>query len=176
MLPFVVPENRRLRCAGAELSSNRVRKAFSLVEIVLALGIISFALVGIMGLFPVAMKSAQESQRETRAAQIAQQVFNDLRGTPATNALLAMDTDLTAAQLRLNFSNSSSNVIFYSQEGRVLGTNATGDAIYRVEVVVAPNDPMNGLSRVQTRLSIPANAPSASQSHYSFVTLMNQAK
>ena len=42
-------------------------QAFSLIEIVLALGVISFAIVGIMGLFPVAMRAAQESQSETRA-------------------------------------------------------------------------------------------------------------
>ena len=42
-----------------------------MVEIVLAIGIISFALVGILGLIPAAMDSAIKSQRETQATCIA---------------------------------------------------------------------------------------------------------
>ena len=46
-------------------------RGFSLIEVVLALGIISFAIVGIIGLMPVAMKSAGDSMRETDATFIA---------------------------------------------------------------------------------------------------------
>ena len=148
--------------------------AFSLIEIVLALGIISFALVGIMGLFPVAMKSAQESQRETRAAQIAMQIFNDLRGTPATNALIATSTNILTSQMRINLMNSSSNVVYYDRDGVTLGTNTMADAIFLGEILVTPSSPMAGLSRVQATVETPANAPAGSRSRYTFVTLMGQ--
>lgn len=150
------------------------RKAFSLIEIVLALGIISFALVGIMGLFPVAMKSAQESQRETRAAQIAMQIFSDLRSTSGTNALLAINTNILTTQLRINLTGPSSNVISYGQDGLPLGSGTTDGAIFLGEIIVTPNSPMSGISRIQTTIETPAAAPTASRSKFTFVTLMDQ--
>lgn len=156
-----------------EVALNR-RSAFSLVEIVLALGIISFALVGIMGLFPVAMKSAQDSQRETRAAQIAMQIFNDLRGTPGTNSLIATGTNLLATQLRVNLTNGSTNYVCYDRDGTTIGTNVTPDAIFVSEIRVVPNTPMAGVSQVQASIETPANAPTNARSRYVFVTLMDQ--
>ena len=57
--------------------------AFSLVEIVLAVGIISFALVGILGMFPVALDAATRSREETQAAFIARSIYSDLAGYPS---------------------------------------------------------------------------------------------
>jgi type II secretory pathway pseudopilin PulG len=51
------------------------RHAFSLVEVVLALGIISFAIVAIIGVFPVGLSTGRSAQEETRAPQIAQTIF-----------------------------------------------------------------------------------------------------
>ena len=44
--------------------------AFSLVEAALSLAIISFAMIAIMGLFPVALHTARDSDNETRATFI----------------------------------------------------------------------------------------------------------
>lgn len=57
------------------------RSAFSLTEVVLALGVVAFAAVAILGLFPVALDTARESQRETYATLIARSLFADLRAT-----------------------------------------------------------------------------------------------
>lgn len=54
------------------------RAAFSLVEIILALGVISFAIVAILGMFPVAVQAATESQEETQAALIARGLFEQV--------------------------------------------------------------------------------------------------
>ncbi len=153
---------------------NPVRTAFSLIEIVLALGIISFALVGIMGLLPVAMKSAQESQRETRAAQIAQQIFSDLHAMSPTNTFVAINTNILTSQLSVNLANASSNVISYAQDGLPLGQGTNTEAIYLAAVTVVPNVPVAGLSHVQATIETPALANSSNRSKYSFVTLMKQ--
>lgn len=59
------------------------RKGFSLIEVVLALGIASFALIGILSIFPVALGTAQDAVIETKVALIAQNIFSDLRdGAP----------------------------------------------------------------------------------------------
>jgi uncharacterized protein (TIGR02598 family) len=59
-------------------------KGFSLVEIVLALGVISFALVAIIGLLPIGLASGRASIQETRANLLAQQIFATLRSQPFT--------------------------------------------------------------------------------------------
>ena len=58
---------------------NQRRTAFSLVEVVITLGIIAFALVAIIGLLPIGLKSGRASIQETRANQLAQQLFNTIR-------------------------------------------------------------------------------------------------
>ena len=48
--------------------------AFSLVEIVLAIGIVSFALLGMMGLVSVSFQSERSSASDTDLAALSQQL------------------------------------------------------------------------------------------------------
>jgi uncharacterized protein (TIGR02598 family) len=59
------------------------RGGFSMVEVALALGIVGFSMLAIMGLFPLAMNTARDSLTETRATQLAQDTFSDLVGQRA---------------------------------------------------------------------------------------------
>lgn len=54
-------------------------RAFSLVEVTLALGIIAFALLAIVGLIPIGMKSAREAVEDTRTGLILQDAANRTR-------------------------------------------------------------------------------------------------
>lgn len=55
---------------------NTTRKdAFSLIEVVIALGIFSFAMVGIFALIPVSMNSIRSVSNEIRANEIAETIF-----------------------------------------------------------------------------------------------------
>ncbi len=66
-------------------SSGRLRRAvaaFSLVEVTLALGIVTFALVGVIGVLPVAMNSSRQSFDKNRAAAIAETLFTSFRSQP----------------------------------------------------------------------------------------------
>ena len=56
-------------------SSCAHRSAFSLVEVVISIGIFAFVIVGIVGLFPAALRIRAESALDTRAAMIAQQLM-----------------------------------------------------------------------------------------------------
>jgi len=53
--------------------------AFSLVEVTLALGVAAFALLAILGMLPVSLKTQQASIQQTTANQIISQIFSDLR-------------------------------------------------------------------------------------------------
>lgn len=71
--------------------------AFSLTEVVIALGIFAISMVGILALFPVASSAGRESSEETQAAILALTILSDLsvsandRG--ATNAWLIRGKD-----------------------------------------------------------------------------------
>jgi type II secretory pathway pseudopilin PulG len=56
--------------------------AFSLVEVTLALGVMAFCLVALLGLLPVGMNSNRAALEQTAAASVANAVAVDLRQTP----------------------------------------------------------------------------------------------
>lgn len=151
----------------------RIVPAFSLIEIVVALGIISFAIVGIMGLFPVAMRAAQESQRETRAAAIAQQIFSDLESTSGTNRFIL--TGSGGERSNINIAIAATNTpheIYFSDAGAVQ-TNVGPNSLFIAHLYVTPDSPRAGMSRVEALIQAPSVAAVSNRMKYSFVTLLN---
>ena len=57
--------------------------AFSLVELVLALGIVAFCLFAVFGLMPVGMQTNRNATSQTAATNIIAAIVADLRTTPA---------------------------------------------------------------------------------------------
>jgi len=102
--------------------------AFSLVEVVLALGVISFAIVAILGVFPIGLATGHSAQDETRAPQIAQTIlagFASQASTQFSNVqILGLTFDLTT---------SSTQVLYAGNDGQLLPT-ATG-ATYAVAII-----------------------------------------
>ena len=63
--------------------------AFSLVEVVLALGVAAFALTAVLAMLPVGLKTQQTSIQQTIANNIISQVIGDLRAAyskPGSNS------------------------------------------------------------------------------------------
>ena len=60
-------------------SRSRACSAFSLVEILLALGVAAFALIAVMGMLPVAAKVQQASVQQTKANGVISQIVDFLR-------------------------------------------------------------------------------------------------
>jgi Tfp pilus assembly protein PilV len=101
----------RLRFAPALATchSESASGGFSLVEVVIAIGIFAFVIVGIVGLFPAALRIRSESALDTRATMIAQQMMSAIdsssslssvvipvgttRGNPATRTVNLLDTN-----------------------------------------------------------------------------------
>ena len=72
--------------APAPSLSRRLRRgAFSLVEVTLALGIVTFALVGVIGVLPTAMSSGRQGFDQNRAAAIANTLFTSFRSQSFNN-------------------------------------------------------------------------------------------
>ena len=149
---------------------------FSLVEVVLALGVIAFAITGIMGLFPVAMRTALESQRETRATLIARKIFSDLEASTPDGLLIALGTDLTSVSSFISpkpsLTNSWQHVISYDNDGLPLGNGTNSAASFLASIQCSPNTPITGLSRIQVDVMTPALAPAALRTTNTFVSLL----
>ena len=74
---------------------SRALHAFSLIEVTLALGLCSFAIVGVFGLLAVSMNSTRSSASDTTLAAMVGEVQADLRG----RAFPDVENGLSAASL-----------------------------------------------------------------------------
>jgi uncharacterized protein (TIGR02598 family) len=78
MMPIVFWTSRR----RAHYCHLRYSEAFSLVEVVVALGIATFGILVIAALLPVGIKSTKDSVEETKAINVMSEVIADRRATP----------------------------------------------------------------------------------------------
>lgn len=78
--------HERGQIVGADpRDSSGIFRGFSLVEVVMALGICSFVLISVMGLLVVAQKSAKDAIELTQAGKIVQAVGSQLLQSSFTN-------------------------------------------------------------------------------------------
>lgn len=59
-------------------SNNRKNTGFSLVEVVLALGVCSFAMIAIVGMIPVGLSTFKDAMNTTVRSQIVQSIASDV--------------------------------------------------------------------------------------------------
>ena len=162
-------------------------RGFTLIEAALSLAILSFAIVAIMGLFPVAMQTSRESNRETRAALIARRIADELQSLSGTNTALVKGPSVTNPgwQMKgLDLSVPSIHVLTYDEQGEGLTHDISPEAFqspipapgayFAAEIRVTPDPSRPAISRVQATVEAPASAPSSRRSRFVFVTLMTQ--
>jgi len=58
---------------------------FSLVEVTVAIGIVAFAMLAVVGLLPTGMKIARNSAEQAQAADVVHTLAESLRGAATTN-------------------------------------------------------------------------------------------
>jgi uncharacterized protein (TIGR02598 family) len=157
---------------------SRSRAGFSLIEIILAVAVIAFALTAILGLFPVAVGAATDSQRETQAALIARSILDQLAARPGsatryftleTNA--ASSTDLPQTKIPLDSANTYTNAAVLDSGGSpVTGGASDPQMAYAVDIAVAPLPaPNDKLSQIT--VTVKTRSPNIS---YPFTTLLSQ--
>lgn len=132
------------------------RSGFSLVEVVVAIGIVSFAVLSTFGLLSVATDTNRRARDEQAAAQLVQNEFQRIRSLgsaqfPGTYVTRYYDTNLTD-----------------------LGTTLNSAAIYQLQIaIVTPTAPAAADRIFNAEVHYPANAPTANQNIVRFTTLMN---
>ena len=111
-------------------------RAFSLVEMTLALGVAAFCLIGVFGLVPVGVQTNRNATSQTAATNILSSVVSDIRASPAGQSL--------SARYKISRSKKSTTRVCFDGQGgwtKLTGTNTVcpADSRYRVIVQVANN-------------------------------------
>lgn len=122
--------------------SGASQRAFSLIEVALALGIAAIALVAIIGLIPIGLNSNQASSEQTAAAGLAAGIVADLQATPVEIPPEVKNS--LRYQVPLPISGNTSHSLFLREDGALAGgidTDASQDARYRATLfITAPTD------------------------------------
>jgi prepilin-type N-terminal cleavage/methylation domain-containing protein len=115
------------------------KKGFTLIEVVLALGVCSVALVSIMGVLSIAIGTNGDSNTDTTLAAMSRHVLNDLRAVPFDALWEATPREADNPQPpAAGVADSPPDTIYYfTQEGLPAPTPA--EAIYRCVVHKTPD-------------------------------------
>jgi len=104
--------------------------AFSLVEVVLALGVIGFAIIAMLGVIPVALSTGRDAQNETRAAQIAQDIVTSISSQSQAsfpNVTIAQPSSQFSYNVDLS-SAKTYNTLGADNDGNLVALATAGDA------------------------------------------------
>jgi len=155
---------------------SRSVKAFSLIEVLVAIGIVSFAVVAIVGMLPIALNTARDSMLETDAAVIAQRVFAELQAGTGTNRPVSINVNGDTKEIIL--SSDGTNYLAFGEACEVRSSPTSEAPItesgvsFLGVVSVSTNTGIFHLSRVEVSITSPASAQASSRTTNTFVTLM----
>ena len=153
--------------------STRIQAAaFSLIEIVLAIGVVSFAFLGVFGLLPAGLDVFRKSMDASVGSQLVQQVLTEAQQTEfvllSRGAKPEPGDDTPPPPYREYIP-----IRYYDEEGNELPAEKAAKSVYQVHVVVQnlPKFPdsqnkntieMNDLATVVVQVATnPANRPLA---------------
>ena len=168
-MPGKVSSPSRLNPAG--------NPAFSLVEVVVALGIVSFAIVAVMGMLPIALKTSRESMTETDAALIARRIFSEISCGTNSQRAVSMDTNNSVKTIDLA-GDSTNTVIAFRENGEALYATNSINAVnstaidYLAQISISTNTGISNLSRILVDILSPAAASPTNRVTNSFCTLV----
>ena len=94
----------------------------SLVEVTLSIGIVGFAMLAILGLMPVGLKSGGDAIDATRTSFICQDAQNRVRAR-VNYAMFAAAADVPMT-------------LYYDRDGVFVGTTPSARALYRVDATI----------------------------------------
>jgi uncharacterized protein (TIGR02598 family) len=152
--------------------------AFSLVEVVLAMGIVSFALIIMFALLPIGLKSNNDSMGESQGINLLQALIADRKSTAYSN----YSTSYNIPALT-NVTSQMTGTLYVMEDGLTTNAQATA-ARYCVNYTIYPatniysgatNNPISGPPQpvsINFRVSWPAaqtNRPSSVEAIATFM-------
>jgi len=82
---YRLPIKRGTLCAARWRCSCENTRAFSLVEVVLALGLVSFCLIAVLGLMPVGLKVVKNANEQAAAATVLSSITRSIRSATTSD-------------------------------------------------------------------------------------------
>ena len=150
------------------------REAFSLVEVVLALGIAIFVLISLTGLLGAAHNAGAESAKTIDAAGVASQIINRWRTVVEWNAshtnpaVAPASFPLPATIPTVGGEVSATSSIYIDNEGMV--ASSAQDGAFRLSYRVSRESAFPQTLQVHLQLSWPPQAPITNASRYDAVS------
>lgn len=139
----------------------RYIRSFSLVETVVAIGLVSFSVLATVGLLSIGGDTGKKAKDESSAARLTDNEFQRLRSLSASAGFWPANTSTTPTYSSKYYDSNLTEL-----------PNST-NAIYQLNIafVAAPSGTADFVANAEVRY--PANAPAANQSVFRFTTLMN---
>ena len=137
----------RHQACTADTTSRHVNSstssAFSLIEVVLAIGVVAFALLGIFSLFSASLKTNNDASAQQEGFEVAETIRACLQNTNflSRNGLVS----LTNIQNQIYQLNSSTNLYLYTSNGALILSNTpasyglTNGQLYDVKISRSAN-------------------------------------
>ncbi|MGB8355391.1 MAG: Verru_Chthon cassette protein B [Chthoniobacteraceae bacterium] len=105
--------------------TRKSQSAFSLVEVVMAIGVVAFAFISVLGLIPTGLNTFKQAVDASVGAQIVQRVMNEAEQTDFS-VLTSGSTSTISKPMR-----------YFDEQGNEL--TATNGAIYQVNTRITPS-------------------------------------
>ncbi len=151
-----------MRRQGRNSATKRpTQRGFSLVEVVMAIGLAAFVLVSLMALLPLGIKVNKTSAEETRAVNILTSLEADLRNARSPNSLFGFPlpyvTDAAGTTFNPALTTNTTNTLATNatkglQEDETPG--AIASSRYQASVIYTTIPPAGSLLPVEARLIV----------------------
>ena len=122
----------------------RKHRAFTLIEVTLALGVAGFCLVTVFGLLPVGLNSNQATLEQTMAGNVSSAILGDIRSSQPAAATSRYGLTIPAAGTSTTIS-SAQQTIYLASDGSPTGpigsspvASGAGVSRYRATLGFAP--------------------------------------
>lgn len=109
-----------------------------MVETVMALGIVSFSLIPILGLLPVALSSTRVATTQTNAMNVMTAIATDLKANPTG----------VSPRYSINTQGSGSQILYLDEAGNASTALQTGQSRYKATIKTATFSTTSSLVRV----------------------------
>jgi type II secretory pathway pseudopilin PulG len=141
--------------------------AFSLVEMVFAIAVLSVSLVVIIGLLAEGLSNNHDSSGRLQAADIASLLITTRRTAPTNSnltnfALPALGGTNSAGQ---DVVNATTNYVKVQTDGTISsGTPASTQVVYNLRYIITPSGSKNNIANVDLVLWWPSTLPASASS------------
>ncbi|MEM6822935.1 MAG: hypothetical protein AAF558_13480 [Verrucomicrobiota bacterium] len=141
-------------------------RGFSLIEVTLSLGIVSFALISLIGLFVVGIDASQESEFDLDGAHMMETILSSVRSDPTRTTVFPdiVNTQTSAVSI------SEMDGVYLGESGSLVSD--ASDAAYRLTYTIdMPASNEATPVKIHARITWPPMAlPSIARGSYETVT------